>query len=315
VEFEERLAGIAGDWRVIEHHDGIRSPAGPFNKGLDEATAEYCAVMGSDDFLEPGALDAWSTAARDRQADMVIAPMRIDGQPVMLNPLPRVRRTRRLDAARDRLLYRTAPLGLLRTATVRRLGLRMHEGVPTGEDIEFGVRMLTEADRIDFPLRAPCYVIGTDARERTSHAALDIRSTLEPLAALLDGAAPGRMTAEHRRALAIKFIRISVLGAARARPAEEDWQDGDVEELRGMLARLMSLSPGSVGPLSRSERVLTDAISTATRPGDVIAAIERSSTMTSRAERLLPRRPRAWLDRESLLRRYAVHAIRERGLG
>lgn len=313
-EFEELLSGIPGSWRILELNDGIPSPAGPFNHGLDAATAEYCAVMGSDDRLEPGALVAWSAAARTGAADMVIAPMRIDGQPVMLNPLPRLRRARRLDAARDRLFYRTAPLGLLRTETIRDLGLRMTDGMRTGEDIEFGVRMLAEAGRVDYPLRAPSYVIGTDAAERTSHTLLDVAATLQPVNLLLDGEVASRLRFAHRRALAIKFIRISLLGAVRARPNSADWQPGDVQALRGMLERLASLAPGVLAPLSRQERELTDAIARAGSADELVAALRRSTAMTSRAERLMTRGIRHCLDRESVLRRYLVYALRERGI-
>lgn len=313
-EFEALLSGIAGSWRVLELHDGIRSPAGPFNHGLDAVTAEYCAVMGSDDRLERGALLAWAEAARAGDADMVIAPMRIDGQAVMLNPLPRLRRSRKLDAARDRLFYRTAPLGLLRTATVRRLGLRMGEGMPSGEDIEFGVRVMAESGRVDYPLRAPSYIIGTDAVERTSHIPLDIASTLQPLNLLLDGAVPSRISAAHRRALAIKFTRISLLGAVRSRPTAADWRPGDVEALREMLERLRALAPGLLAPLSRQERELTDAIAHATSAEHLVEALRRSTAMSSRADRLLTRDIRRVLDRESTLRRYLVYAFRERGI-
>ncbi|HCS61197.1 MAG TPA: hypothetical protein DIW46_07355 [Microbacterium sp.] len=314
-ELTDRLKDLAGSWRVIEHADGIRSPAGPFNRGLAQATAEYCAVMGSDDYLEPGAIEAWIDRARESKADMIVAPMKIAGQPVMLNPLPRVRRTTKLDAARDRMLYRTAPLGLMRTETVRRLELQLSEGMPTGEDIEFGVRLFTEAERVDFPFQAPCYVIGTDAQQRTSHTALDVAATLAPLAHLLDGSVPTRLSASHRRALAIKFIRVSVLGAVRARPVAKHWTANDVATLKAMLNRLVELSPGALAPLSRQERELTDAILSATTATDIVDGLARSNAMTTRAQRLLPRSWGSWLDRESVLRRYLVHAFRERSLG
>ncbi|MFB7251797.1 glycosyltransferase family 2 protein [Microbacterium sp. NPDC056234] len=313
--FQQRLAGIDGDWRVIEHHDGIASPAGPYNCGLALAEAEYCAVMGSDDFLEPGAIEAWMAAARSGRADMVVAPIRIDGQPMMFNPLPRPRRTTSLDAARDRLFYRSAPLGLVRTDTMRSLGLSMTEGVPVGEDIEFGVRLFAEATRIDFPFRAPCYVIGTDARERTSHTPLTIEQTMRPLHRLLDGDVPARLSPAHRRALAVKFIRISVLGAARSRPRPEDWRPGDAQALADLLDRLLALDARALHPLSRQERTLIDAIRSSTTSEGIVAGIAASDAQKSRTQRLLPRRASATLDRESILRRYMVYAIRQRRWG
>jgi hypothetical protein len=314
-ELLARLRGTTGSWRVIEHHDGVKSPAGPFNRGLDEVGADYCMVMGSDDFLDPGAMVAWAEAARESNADMVIAPMRIDDQPMMMNPLPRIWRTRKLDAVRDRLLYRTAPLGLMRTRMVRQLGLRMSDGMPSGEDMEFGVRLFTEAARIDFPFRTPCYVIGTDARERTSHAAVGLDTMLEPLDHLLNSGIPERLSRPQRRALAIKFIRISVLGAARSRSGESAWRPTDVTALRGALERLVAISPEALHPLSRQEREITDAVLRSSSARDIIEGVERSNAMTRRGQRLLPRQFSTWFDRESVLRRYIVQAARERGLG
>lgn len=313
--FERRLTGIRGEWRVVEHHDGVASPAGPYNRGLALAEAEYCAVMGSDDFLEPGAIEAWIAAARSGRADMVVAPLRIDGQPVMFNPLPRPRRTTALDAARDRLFYRSAPLGLILTSTMRRLGLTMTEGVPVGEDIEFGVRLFAEASRVDFPFRAPCYVIGTDARERTSHTPLTIEQTMQPLDRLLDGDVPARLSPAHRRALAVKLVRISVLGAARSRPRPEDWRPGDAEALADLLDRLVRLDARALDPLSRQERTLTDAIRSRPTAEGIVAGVAASDAQTARSQRLLTRRASAVLDRESILRRYIVYAIRQRGWG
>lgn len=313
--FAKSLEAVPGDWRVIEHDDGVGSPAGPFNHGLAQVEAPYCAVMGSDDFLEPGAMEEWISRARGSEADMIIAPVRIDGQPVMLNPLPRLQRTRRLDAARDRLLYRTAPLGLIRTATKRRLGLTMTEGMRTGEDIEFGTRLLTQSDRIDFPFRAPCYVIGTDAQQRTSHSVLSLVETMRPLSRLLDAGIPAAMSAAHCRAFAIKFVRISVLGAARARPKLSDWQEGDAPALSAMLQRLVSLSPGVLDPFSRQERVLTDAIENTPTPEGISEGVARSTALSTRRQRMLPRALHSALDRESILSRYLVYAFRERALG
>ncbi|HWV49073.1 MAG TPA: glycosyltransferase family A protein, partial [Microbacterium sp.] len=73
-----RLGSIAGDERVHleELQDGTRSPAGPFNRGLDIADGAFVSVMGSDDEVEPGAIDAWRRAAAQQEADVVMAPLR-----------------------------------------------------------------------------------------------------------------------------------------------------------------------------------------------------------------------------------------------
>src|SRR5699024_6411935 len=61
----ERLGVLAEDPRVrlLPFTDGVPSPAGPFNAGLDAATAPWVSVLGSDDVLEVGAIDSWLALA------------------------------------------------------------------------------------------------------------------------------------------------------------------------------------------------------------------------------------------------------------
>src|SRR4051794_36416770 len=73
--FDRRLEPFRSDGlRVITLSDGIRSPAGPFNAGIDAAAARYVSILGSDDHLEDGALAHWLARAERDGADAVIAP-------------------------------------------------------------------------------------------------------------------------------------------------------------------------------------------------------------------------------------------------
>ena len=109
------LGPLADDARVrtLAFSDGVSSPAGPFNAGITAATGRFVAIMGSDDELEAGAIDSWLDVA-DRTGSRAVIPRlrHASGRGV---PTPPVRpgRTRGLDPVRDRLAYRTAPLGLL----------------------------------------------------------------------------------------------------------------------------------------------------------------------------------------------------------
>ena len=107
------LGTLADDSRVqLEaFDDGLRSPAGPFNRGLDLATARFTSIMGSDDELASGAVDAWAQAAARERADVVVPPLRHAGGGLVPTPPTRPRRIAGLDGIRDRLSYRTAPLG------------------------------------------------------------------------------------------------------------------------------------------------------------------------------------------------------------
>lgn len=306
-----KLDGIDGEWRVVEFADGIRSPAGPFNHGLDLSQGEYTAIMGSDDFLAPGAMASWVAHVLQHKPRALVARIRIDGFPRMPNPLTRLGRTRRLDAARDRLFYRTAPLGLIHTGTMRRLELHMTEGVRVGEDLEFGVRLWTSGERVDV-VDGPEYVIGTDALERTTLAPMTVFELTESVHRLLDGHWLERMDPAHRASLTIKLIRITVVGHTRARSAAAQWHsDSEVREMAALLGRLLAINPRALRPFSIQDRDLLDVLLAI----PTVQAVSRAATQASKAGRLrrwFTRNPLYAFDRESSLRRYVLYWIRSR---
>ncbi|MFC5858911.1 hypothetical protein [Agromyces flavus] len=67
---------------------------------------------------------------------------------------------------RDRLAYRSAPLGLVSRA---RFGaMRFPAGFAAGEDIEYVTALWYSGARIAFDRRGPAYLIHSDAPSRTS---------------------------------------------------------------------------------------------------------------------------------------------------
>lgn len=306
----ERLAGIAGQVRVLGFEDGIRSAAGPFNHGLAHAEGEYCAVMGSDDFLEPGAMAGWIADAKKHRPDAAIAPIRLQGEALMPNPLVRLRRCRRLDAARDRLFYRTAPLGLIRTARMRELGLRMLEGVRVGEDFEFGIRLWSQGGRIDFLRGRGAYVIGQDATERTTLAAMTMTERLAPVTALLRDGVFEDLPPAHRRALAVKLIRVTVVGNAQA--LAEELSDADVAELAALLAELLAQAPAALRPFNRQDRLVLDGLRAEPTAARLRADVARGRGAGRALRWLTPDLVHSFA-RESTLRRYVLYYLsRER---
>lgn len=301
---QERLQLIDGDVRVLPFADGIRSAAGPFNHGLANVDAEYCAVMGSDDFLEPGTMSRWVQHVLTERPDAAIAQIRLQGETVMPNPLVRLGRRRHLDAAKDRLFYRTAPLGLIRTARMRELGLRMLEGVRVGEDFEFGIRLWAQGGRIDFLGGLGSYVVGQDAAERTTLAVMTMAERLEPIVRLLDDGVFADLTPMHRKALAVKLIRVTVVGNAQALAG--DVSDAEVAELACLLRRFLDIAPGARRPFNRQDRAVIDVL----LEDPTAAALTDAVTRSRGAGRL-----RRWLTpdvlhsfaRESTLRRYALY--------
>lgn len=306
-----RLADIEGDVRVLAFADGIRSAAGPFNHGLEQTEADYCAVMGSDDFLEPGTMRAWVEHVERERPDAAIAQIRHQGQALMPNPLIRLGRRRRLDAAKDRLFYRTAPLGLIRTARMRELGLRMLPGVRVGEDFEFGVRLWAHGGRIDFLGGLGAYVIGLDAAERTTLGEMTMDERLAPINALfLDGVIAG-LTPAQRTSLAIKLIRVTVVGNAQA--LAPDLSDADVVRLAALQDRLLQVAPGALRPFNRRDRLIIDALRTHASASALQSAVAAGAG-AGRAMRWLTPDLIHSFARESTLRRYVLYFCKlERG--
>lgn len=312
VRVADRLAGAEGDVRVVGFSDGIPSAAGPFNHGLSLVESEYCGVMGSDDFLEPGTVRAWVSHVQREKPDAAIAQIRLQSQTVMPNPLVRLGRRRRLDAAKDRLFYRTAPLGLIRTARMRELGLHMVEGVRVGEDFEFGIRLWAHGGRIDFLTGMGSYVIGEDARERTTGAVLTMAERFAPIDALFRDGVFGELRRAHRHALVVKLIRVSVVGTAQAVAALEP-ADSDVRAIADLLSRLLVVAPSALRPFNRQDRAILNGLLEQPTARRMVADVQHSRE-AGRLERWLTPDVVHSLSRESTLRRYLLYFWRrERG--
>lgn len=258
--------------RVVEYRDGIPSPAGPMNHGLELATAPYASLLGSDDAFEPGAIDAWLTAARlpgGEPADAVIAPIRISTGGEQAHPPARPGRVRRglpLDPVRDRLVYRAAPLGLIGRA--RLAGLRFPEGLQTGEDQPFSATMwFTAGSRVVFPAAGPGYLVHEDQSDRVTFAARAVTDELRVLDDLLDPAAVWMRRRSDRVSVVTKFIRSTLFDAVASR-VEDRWNSGTTAELAAAAARLRDCEPRAVGLLARAEGRLFSKI----LAGDAIAA-------------------------------------------
>ena len=308
-DIQRQLDGIDNSClRLIEFADGIPSPSGPFNEGLRQATGDYVAVMGSDDYFELGAIDALVAHVERRASEVVLVRLRHQRGEVLRNPLVRPRRTRDLDAVSDRLFYRTAPLGLIRRELVERNGLRFNPAMPVGEDLEFGVWLWSHASPIDFLADSPCYVIGADAADRVTMTPRPISVAMQPLAHLIGQPWAIRLPARVRRAVAVKLLRIHVLGALRARGDAGDWEQNELAEFSGLVDRIIRFGPGCLHPFARADRSVLEAIRAAPHAEHVVGAMAargRAPLWTT----IVPRNPVFLLDRESTLVRYLLYRV------
>lgn len=266
---------LARDVRFLELRDGIPSAAGPFAAGIAAATAPYVAIMGSDDVLEPGALVAWEKHTDGGRADAVIPPQKHANGATVRTPPKRPFRRGDLDAVKDRLAYRTAPLGLIRTEAVQRLGLRFPAGLRTGEDQSFSAKLWFDGV-VRYAGGAPAYVVGADAETRVSMTSRPLRVEFAFVDELLADPWFSALPLPSRRALAIKIVRIHVFAAVLARIASGEW-DGDDQTFAADLVQLLEReAPGFERPFSVADRRALDAIADGRADVSVVTATLRA---------------------------------------
>ncbi|GAA4061247.1 glycosyltransferase [Agromyces indicus] len=298
----ERFADA--DVRWLELHDGIRSPAGPFNHGLARAEAPYVSVMGSDDWFDPGAVDAAVRHLERDAPEVLVLPLRHQDGPPMANPLSRRGRHRRLDPVKDRLAYRTAPLAFIDRRLVDRLELEFVPKLRSGEDAPFSARLWNFAERIDFHPTDPGYVIGADAAVRVTTAPMGVEDELAPYIGLFAEPWVAAMPPSRRHALVVKTLRIHLVGGLVRRAEADSLGPGEHEAYRSLAQAGLSIAPRALDPMSRRDRAILDLL-VAERPAELGALREagRRRNRAGRADRLLTRDLRHALDRESDLRR------------
>lgn len=278
--------------------DGIYSPAGPINHGLAASEATWVTTIGSDDTLADGALAAWYRTGRDLDADAVLAPIRVP-HGVVRTPFVRPSRPRLLDPVRDHLAYRTAPLGLLRRETLRRIGFAYTQArLIAGSDIEPGLRLWFRGGRITYPYGAPAYLVSEEmGRTRVTSTVGRVRSETGWLAPLLtqDWLRGARL--EERQEIATKLARTQLVNAVRRRAvaagegAEDAWAADDADALSSAMTGLEELVGSPLPGLSRAEAAVLASAGAAGSADAVRTAWTRFTTGRP-LDRVLPRRLR-----------------------
>lgn len=299
----DHLAGLdMSRVKVLTHNDGIKSAAGPFNAGIDAATAEFIAVMGSDDWLEPGCVTALlAHADAGNRPDAVLVPIKHQDGTEIPSPLPRPGRERELDAAKDELFYRTAPLGLLRTSTWRpayEFDASLHAGI----DMEPSARLWASGASISYARHAPRYVIGADAESRVSMDPVAVRKVMGAIYST--AGAPWTRTATRvvRHSLAVKLARVHLLGFVYARALSEQpfFTPVDRAALHEATVALTALSPTWREPFSVGDRWIFEALEIGESAEQIVVAAQRRAG-ANLWQRQVPRKLWHVVDRESNL--------------
>lgn len=247
--------------RLLALRDDIPSPAGPMNLGLDESTAPYVTVMGSDDTLAPGALDAWLALAEQEGASAVLARIELGANGT--DPYPPVRffrtsRTNRLDAVKDRLSYRSAPLGLVRRDA--HPALRFTTGLRSGEDLAYSAELWFTGTHLSYALALPAYIVGDDAEDRVTFTARSVAEDFAFLDAIVARPWFTSLRTAARRALVVKIVRVHFFDAVLNRISSPDGLDVHRVDLVALIQRLEGLAPGVLSLLARVDRDVIDEI-------------------------------------------------------
>ncbi|KJQ53660.1 glycosyltransferase [Microbacterium sp. SA39] len=243
---------------LLDLVDGIHSPAGPMNRGLDAATAPYVALLGSDDEFAPGALDSWLGIARETGASTVLA--RIDRQSAGPDPLPPTRRgrTRDLDAVKDRLAYRSAPLGLISREHFGEL--RFTPGLGSGEDLEFTAALWFTGSHIAYDRAAPGYYVHEDGEDRVTSAGRSVAEDFAFVNAIMGSDWFPRLNRSQRRALGVKTLRIHLFDAILIRLHSAEGLVAHREALDAVIGQVEEFAPGTTALLSRVDRAIIAAM-------------------------------------------------------
>lgn len=289
-----------GAIRFEEFHDHRNSPAGPRNYGLSLATAPFVAVLDSDDYFESGALHAWHQVLDERNADVVAAPLRTDTQVRIRTPRLRPGRTHNLDPVRDGLAYATAPLGLIRRETFKSESIAYTEGLRSGEDLDPGLRLWYSGASIEYPSGAPSYVVCGDAPDRVTSDVLPLAEEFRAVLGL-DDAWLGGLHPSARTAIAVKLVRVHLLGALRRRGGDWGWSSSDLAALEQFISKVSKISRKYLLPFSMADRALILAAGRATSAGVIRQALVADQRAPYVSKVLAPV-PWANLRRESTLR-------------
>ena len=276
------------DVRVVPFADGLRSPSGPRNHGLDITSAPSFAFLDSDDELAPGALDVWHGVAAESRASVVIPRLEIEGSGVQPLPPTRPGRTRDLRAVRDRLAYRCTPFGLISRRTHG--GLRFTPRLESGEDLAYSAALWFLGSRIAYDRNGPAHIMHTDGTDRVTS---EIRS-VDADFAFLDAIAASewypRLRRTQKRALGVKNFRLHFFDAVLARLTSPEGLAPHRAALTGVARQIEAMGRGSLALLSRTDRAIIDAVSAPAPDSDEVLRLLEARWNGS-LDTALPRNP------------------------
>lgn len=293
----------------LEFHDGLPSPAGPRAHALENTTGRYISFVDSDDTLEPQALATWVGLADKHLLDAVIPPERHDTGRAIRTPPVRRFRTGNLDPVRDRVSYRTAPLGLIRRAAIEQLGLEFGTEVRNGSDQIFALKLWFGSDRVRFARGKPGYVVGGDADTRVTTQMQPLAAELKATNDLLKTSWFEALTASSRRAIAVKFVRLQLFGGVERRLTANVWTSESRTAAAEFLSTVDRVASGYQRSLSLADIRMCDAIASHSVSTAEMALLAKSRRAFGHPSTLLTRELRSLLLPDAPLRYLIATAL------
>lgn len=288
--------------RLLEHHDRHRSASGPFNAGFENGDSRFVAIMGSDDTLEPGAIASWLRVQQRTGAHFVITRLALgSARRGVPTPAARMWRPGPVDLVRDRLSYRSAPLGLIDRSRLLTSGFRLAEGATVGGDVEMVTRMMHQWS-VAYDRFGPPYVIGEDAGDRVTYIVRPMDEQLGFVGPMLSASWFRTTHPEVRHAIVVKFLRIHVFGAVFYRDRAEIWTGAERDSLARQVEELLAAAPSAPAVLSRADRALLDACLDPDVPAPVLIARAKERRRHGRPATVLTQDLSHVLHREAPLR-------------
>jgi len=240
---------------LIEYRDQIPSPAGPLNAGVRAASSDYVTFLGSDDEFGSGSLDAWSIELHGQQ--LHIGQLLADGEGRVFAPAPRIGRFEQLNAAKDLLNYRTAPVGALisRELISRPESPGFTEGFRTGEDITLGAYLWNRAESITYSRFHDGYRIREDGSDRVSTELPALAVLTAPIDTLLAQLWITQLDVRATTALGVKLIRNHLLESCRALAQSGKLSAADLAQANRVLNVLLQFAPRALGYMPRQDAI------------------------------------------------------------
>jgi glycosyltransferase involved in cell wall biosynthesis len=239
--------------KLLTYKDGVRSPAGPINHGIRNASGQWILILGSDDSLEPNfATEYLTTLSKNRGLDVILLPIKLsNGSKYYPSPVPQLGLRKNLITIRDRLFYRTAPTALVRRGLLQSNETELYtEGISNGEDLIHSTWLWTHAERIHMDRKLPHYIIGEDATDRVTSLDYSVEELREPLEILTSRLWFLSLAPRIRNSFGIKYLRSNILS--------KPWNNLDPESKRGLISEFKLLDEHCKidrGSLSIMERI------------------------------------------------------------